>query len=116
MNVKCFEFAKEESYRSTYDGSSHIKIGCVVMYHGTIIAKGHNTNTTHPWQARQNKKRYLEPANGHYYPPKVHSELNALLSIRWRKIDWSKVELYIYREINGGQLAMRARALDVLML
>ena len=41
-----FELAKSESLLSDYKGYSNVKIGCVVSYNGSIIARGHNTDKT----------------------------------------------------------------------
>lgn len=38
--------------------------------------------------------------------PKLHAEMMCLLNIRDMDIDFSKVELYIYREDKNGNLAI----------
>ena len=55
-----FELAKSESLLSDYKGYSNVKIGCVVSYNGSIIARGHNTDKTSTIQSRYNCLRYAE--------------------------------------------------------
>lgn len=106
MNHKhMFEAAREVSYESDYQGSSNAKIGCVVVYKGTILAKGSNSNKTHPAQSKYNVYRYREEGNN-YLPPKVHSEIAALTKIKYLDIDFSQVQVYVYRETKNGRKAM----------
>ena len=67
-----------------------INIGCIVVYQGTIIGLGFNTNKTHPMQKKYNRYRN--------FTPKLHAEINCLNSIRYLDINFSKVKLYIYRK------------------
>lgn len=106
MNHKhMFEAAREVSYESDYHGSSNARIGCVVAYKGTIIAKGSNSDKTHPVQRRYNVYRYKDEGNM-YLPPKVHSEIAALNKIRYLDIDFSQVHVYVYRETRDGKKAI----------
>lgn len=105
MNLNFFRHAREYSLLSDYSGCGQARIGCVVVYHGTILAKGCNSDSTHPWQKRYNKARYKDAGN-RYLPEKVHSEIKALSKIKYLDIDFSKVEIYVYRELRSGSLAM----------
>ena len=105
MNERMFKFAREESLRSDYTGSgSSPSLGCVAFYKGTIIGRAHNTNKTSPLQSRYNIYRYNRPE----LPSKNHAETALLSSIRWKfgdSLDWSRVDIYIYRELKNGTLA-----------
>jgi deoxycytidylate deaminase len=79
-------------------------IGCIVVYKKQILAVGYNQNKTHTLQAYYNKYRNIENENIHH---SVHAEIQALSRIRHMDIDWSKVEVYTYREHKQtGQLMM----------
>lgn len=106
MNKHFFELAKEESYRSTYSGRPATRTGCVVVYHGTILAKGSNSNKGHPIQKKYNKFRYSDSEIEHYCVPSLHAEIQALKKIRYLDIDMSKVQVYTYRQLSNGKLAM----------
>lgn len=102
-----FNLAREESFQSDYTSNcSSARIGCVVSYKGTVLAKGHNSNKTHPAQAKFNKWRYDDSQERRYLPSKVHAEQQALAKIRFLDIDFSKVVIYVYREMKNGHLAM----------
>lgn len=72
-------------------------VGCVAVYRDNIIGIGCNTNKTHPNQEYYNRYRNFESFNRHYYPAKLHAELNCIHQIRHMDINFSKVSLYIYR-------------------
>ena len=78
--------------RADYSGPA--RVGCAVYYKGALLAKGHNSNKTSPLQKQLNSYRF-ENCNT---PAKTHAELSALKKIRWLDIDFSKVEVYTYRE------------------
>lgn len=67
--------------------------GCIAVYHGNIIATGYNCNKTHPTQKLYN--RFREKQNT--FLPKLHAEISCINSIKNLDIDFSKVQLYIYR-------------------
>lgn len=70
-----------------------VHIGCVAIYHGSIIGIGCNTNKTHPMQKYYNRFR----EHSDKLLPKLHAEMNCLNSIRTLNINFSRVKLYIYR-------------------
>ena len=39
-------------------------------------------------------------------PPRSHAEVNLLRKIRFLDIDFSRVSVYIYRELKNGELGM----------
>lgn len=104
-NNHFFNVAKIVSKQADYTGSSCVHIGCVIVYKGTILAKGANTNKTHSLQARYNLYRFSESRNS-YLPDKCHAEINALTKIKFLDIDFSQVHIYIYREFKNGKYAM----------
>ena len=100
-----FKLARECSFKSDYSGCGRARIGCVVTYHGTVLAKGFNSDRTHTSQAKYNKWLYTDSGN-RYLPSKLHSEVAALQKIKYLDIDFSKVHVYVYRELRDGSLAM----------
>lgn len=104
-HLHMFEAAKVASCNADYTGANSVKIGCVIVYKGTILAKGCNSDKTHPMQDLYNKYRFKNNG-GKYLPSKVHSEVNALNKIKYLDIDFSKVHLFVYRELKDGQRAM----------
>ena len=96
-----FNRAKEISYLSDYN---RIHIGCVAVYKNHIIGVGYNTNKTHPIQKKYNKYRCIKYSGD--FIPRLHAEMSCLIQIKDTEIDFSKVELFIYREYKDGSLAM----------
>ena len=75
------------------------------MYKNQVLAVGFNTNKTHPIQKKYNRYRKME--YGFSEPmPKLHAEMSCLMQIKNMDLDFSKVELYIYRENRDGNLAI----------
>lgn len=100
-----FKLARECSFKSDYSGCGRARIGSVITYRGTVLAKGFNTDRTHTDQAKYNKWRYKDNGN-HYLPSKGHAEIMALSKIKYLDIDFSKVHIYVYRELRNGKLGM----------
>lgn len=100
MKYSCFKKAREEMFLADYSGTA--RIGCVVYYKGALLAKGFNTNKTCPVQKKFNIYRYKSSNT----LDKVHAEISALKKIRFLDIDFSRVEVYIYRETKKGEIAM----------
>ena len=94
-----FNVAKAVSETSDFP-KQHI--GCAVVYKHRIISSGCNCKITHPMQKALNKERFTNDTLHHW----KHAELSALLPIMNSKnIEWSKVKLYIYRELKDGTKA-----------
>jgi len=107
MNYKHYlELAADCAKASTYSGPSRVKLGCVAVYHGTILAKGSNSDKTHTVQARYNYLRYDVEHVGKYCPSKVHAEIGCISRIKYLDIDFSKVTLFVYREFKNGTPAL----------
>ena len=98
-----FRLAREVSLEANYCGSA--RIGCIAVYRGTILAKGCNSDKTHTAQAKFNVHRFKESGN-RYLPAKLHAETKVLQAIKYLDIDFSKVKIYIYRELRNGKLGM----------
>lgn len=98
-----FRIAREVSLEASYCGSA--RIGCIVVYRGTILAKGCNSDKTHTIQAKFNVYRFKNSGN-RYLPEKLHAETKVLQAIKYLDIDFSRVHLYIYREWKDGTIAM----------
>lgn len=106
MNERFFKFAREAMLKSDYNGSgSSPRIGAVAVYKGSIIAEAWNTDKTSPLQNRYNIYRYNNPL----LPAKSHCETQLIQRIRWKfgnNLKWDKVDIYLYRELKNGSLAM----------
>lgn len=73
--------------------SFRIHIGCVAIYQGNVIGIGYNCNKTHPMQQYYN--RYRNNFTGQL--PTLHAEMNCIKQIKKLNVNFSKVQLYIYR-------------------
>lgn len=98
-----FKIAREVSKLADYNGNA--KLGCIAVYKGAVLAKGFNSDKTHTAQEIWNCKRYKNCGN-RYLPSRVHAELSALQKIKYLDIDFSKVHIYVYRELKSGEIAM----------
>lgn len=79
-----------------------VKIGAVAVYGHRIISTGYNTSRTCPLQKKYNRYRFTEDTNH-----SGHAELQCLKPLVGRKdIDFSKVQLYIWRNLSDGSLAL----------
>ena len=98
-----FRMARAVSLQSDYCGSA--RIGCIAVYKGSVLAKGFNSDKTHTIQSRYNVMRYKDIGN-RYLPSKIHGELAVLQKIKYLDIDFSRVHIYVYRELKDGTMAM----------
>ena len=96
-----FNIAREVSLLSDFKKA---RIGAVVVDGNRIISTGCNSTKTSPVQDRYNKYRHFD--DGTYCIPKIHAEIAALSPLlNNNSINWSKTELYIYREHKNGDRA-----------
>ena len=94
-----FEAAAAVSRTSEFP---RVHIGCVVTNgNHRIISSGCNSTKSHPLQKKYNKERFEEDTQH-----SLHAEVDALLPLLKEDIDFSKVELYTYRELADGTMAM----------
>ena len=105
MKTEFFKAAKKCAEQSNYRGASNAKIGAVAVFRRAIIAQGYNQNKTHPLQQRYNIYRYNVNGN-HYCPSKIHAEMELISKIRYLDINFSEVEIYVYRETKDGRKAL----------
>ena len=104
MKMRFFKEAKKESFLSDYEGQH---LGAVAVYGDKIIlAKAHNSNKTNTTQYFYNRYRIEQKSNIMSKPPRSHAEVNLLRKIRFLDIDFSRVSVYIYRELKNGELGM----------
>ena len=89
------KFFKKAYHAAKISDFPIVHVGCVAVYHGTIIGVGYNSNKTHPLQKYYN--RYREEEGNDHFAPKLHAEIDCINSIRGMDITFSKVKLYIYR-------------------
>lgn len=98
---------KEKSYFNAAKAISKLsdhrcKLGCIVVKGHKIISSGHNSQTRcHGRQAEIDKKYFGCECKG-----PVHAEFDALNYLINQRTDLSGAEIYIYRDINNGELAM----------
>lgn len=90
---KYFEETRKVALCSEYD---RVHIGCIAVYKGRIIAKGSNSEKTHPIQMHYNKYRTIRGINTQVLP-KVHAEVKCLSKLKNMNVDFKKVKLFIYR-------------------
>ena len=104
-DYKFFEMARKEAEKSDFDG---FKLGCILSYKKHVIGKGHNSNKTSPKQKKYNRYRQFKKG------PKaikhsLHAEIDSLNSVPYplaQSVDWSKVDVYIYRISPGKTLGI----------
>ena len=102
--MRFFKEAKKESLLSDYDGQH---LGAVAVYGDKVIlAKAHNSNKTNTTQYFYNRYRVEQKSNIMSKPARSHAECNLYRKIRFLDIDFSRVSVYIYRELKNGELGM----------
>ena len=102
--MRFFKEAKKESLLSDYNGQH---LGAVAVYGDKVIlAKAHNSNKTNTTQYFYNRYRVEQKSNIMSKPARSHAECNLYRKIRFLDIDFSRVSVYIYRELKNGKLGM----------
>ena len=104
-HLHMFEAAKKASQNADYTGGNGVKLGCVIVYKGAVLAKGCNSDKTHPMQDKYNIWRFKNCGN-RYLPSKCHAEINCISKIKYLDIDFSAAHIYVYRELKNGKKAM----------
>lgn len=94
--LRYFNVAKSISKTSDFHGHH---LGCVVAIKNNILSVASNSEKTHSTQGIYNRFRDF---NIHKYPNKLHAEVHALSWLIGKDIDWSRVEVYVYREYKSG--------------
>lgn len=88
-----FEETRKAALCSEFD---RVHVGCIAVYKGKIIAKGSNSEKTHPIQMHYNRYRTMRGVNTQVLP-KVHAEVKCLVNLKNMEVDFRKVKLFIYR-------------------
>lgn len=96
--MRFFSIAREIARMSDFHGTH---VGAVVVEGKRILSTACNTEKTRPLQARYNVYRIAED------PKKVvargHAETNALSPLIGKELNWSRLDLYVYREKRTGE-------------
>lgn len=96
FDKKFFEVTRGVSQFSDF---SRTKVGCIVVDGKRILSSGYNSNKTNPTQQRYNYYRNIDVR----FPAKVHAEVSALNSLIGKKeIDFSRLKVFVYRELKDG--------------
>lgn len=74
---------------------SRIHIGCIAVQGNKILSTGFNTNKSHPLQAHYNRFRAFKGTDVCKHG--LHAEIACILTLRDSEVDWSKIDLYVYR-------------------
>lgn len=102
--LKYFNLAKNACSFSDFP---RVKIGCIAVYKNKVLSVGYNSQKTHPLQEYYNHFRDFYPnVGGKFINHSLHGEIHALLQIKDMDIDFSKVELFIYRICKNRKFAM----------
>lgn len=105
-DYRFFEFARRQAEQSDFE---HIHIGAVAVYKGHIIGQGCNSSKSDPKQKRANQHRQFNYGGKKPIHHAIHAEVAAIKSIPYpmaQSIDWSKVNIYVYRICPGKDFGM----------
>ena len=92
-----YKMAREASFMSDFRIA---RVGAVVVQGNCILSVGHNSTKTRPLQHRYNIYRHFQ--NYDESVPRQHAEIDALSPLIGKEINWSKVSIFIYRELRDG--------------
>lgn len=96
--MRFFSIAKEMAGLSDFHGT---KVGAVVVEGKRILSTGFNSQKTRPLQQRYNVYRQFESPERAV--ARTHAETDALSPLIGKELDWSKIDLYVYREKRTGE-------------
>ena len=88
---KGYEYARQAAKNASF---KRCKMGAAAVYRGSLLALGWNSEKTHPLQARYNRLREFD---GYHFQSKLHAEMMVITKIAHLDIDFSQVDLYIWR-------------------
>jgi deoxycytidylate deaminase len=105
MNInKYLAFAKSVSQSSDFcENKTSRHTGCVIIHKNRVISVGCNTSKEHPLQKKYNKRRGF---NTDICKNSLHAEMYALIKADGIDVDWSKVTVFVYRELANGKCAL----------
>jgi deoxycytidylate deaminase len=84
-------------------------MGAAAVYRGSLLAIGWNSEKTHPLQARYNRLREFD---GYHFQSKLHAEMMVVTKIAHLDIDFSQVDIYIWRGDDVPQLSRPCAACE----
>ena len=93
QDMRFFKAAAQCAEKSDYE---RVRIGCVAVYKGKIIAEGFNTYKTHPNQKKYDKFRLFHGNARRSH--NMHAETNCLNKIDKDDYNTSKIKVYVYRK------------------
>lgn len=98
-NLRWFKRAEKVSEKSDF----RIKVGCVAVLHGKIIATASNEEKSSPMQKYYNRYRSFDEDSGTIN--KNHAEMKCISKLeKIHNLDWEDVELYTFRKHADGTL------------
>ena len=97
--MRYFSLARKEALRSDF---VKYRVGCAVVCGNRVLATAHNSEKTHTDQKHYNLFRSFDQ-NVEDVVSKVHAEVAALAKARYADVDWSKAEIYVWREMRGSR-------------
>lgn len=106
MTKKQKHFFKHAKAASEMSSFPRVHIGCVVSCGSKVMSAGFNTSKTAPIQKKYNQYRNFDansPATGLIHS--LHAEISALNQLKYSDVDFSKCEVWTYREDRNGNLA-----------
>jgi len=71
------------------------QVGCVAVIGNKVVATGFSQQRTHPMQDYYNRFRDFRGQKN--ISAKLHAETSMLASAQHMNIDWTRVDVYIYR-------------------
>lgn len=96
-----FEKARKISFNSD---NTKAKVGSIIVYKNKIISIGWNfENKTNPVQEEYNKLRNYK-VDVKSTKSALHAEFSAMLKIKYMDIDFSKINMFVYREKKDGTI------------
>lgn len=100
--LRYFEHARKAAEMSDF---ARARVGCVVVEGKQIVGVGFSSHRTHPLQKHYNQLRDLNKGKNIIHS--LHAEIMALAPIVGNPdINWSKVEVYVYRICNSRKFGM----------
>lgn len=90
--LRNFQYARNIAEMS----SARQRVGAVVVQGKKVLSARHNSERSHPLQAKYDKLRDFNPGSNPKHS--VHAEINCLAPlIGDPDIDWARAEVYVYR-------------------
>ena len=93
-----FMMAREVSFLSDFKTA---RLGAVVVDGNRVLSSGYNSYKTRPLQHKYNIYRHFD--NYELSIPRQHAEVDALSPLIGKEIDWSRIAIFVYRELRNGE-------------